>query len=100
MKLDALKGKSIVILGFGTEGQATYNFLRSKWPSKPLSVADKRPLTEFPSQVADILQKDSALLLNAGPDYLDSIATTPFDVIIKTPGIPASLEQIQKARES
>jgi UDP-N-acetylmuramoylalanine--D-glutamate ligase len=100
MKLDELNKKSILILGFGTEGQATYEFLRRKWPSKPLSIADRRTLGEFPKDLALRIQKDPALSLNFGPDYLDSLVREKCEVIIKTPGIPASKDQIARARKS
>jgi UDP-N-acetylmuramoylalanine--D-glutamate ligase len=83
---DELYKRSILILGFGTEGQATYEFLRSKWPTKELNIADQRELQDFPHDVARKLQTDPAATLNFGQRYLDSRA----EVIIKTPGIPAS----------
>ena len=86
MTFDELYRKSILILGFGTEGQATYEFLRSKWPSKELTIADQRALHEFPEDLIQKLHSDGAATLHFGPRYLDSQA----EVIIKTPGIPAS----------
>jgi UDP-N-acetylmuramoylalanine-D-glutamate ligase len=47
MTLEELEEQSILILGFGTEGQATYEFLRKRWPEKPLSIADRRKSDEF-----------------------------------------------------
>jgi UDP-N-acetylmuramoylalanine--D-glutamate ligase len=86
VKFDQLYGRSVVILGFGTEGQATYEFLRGKWPGKELTIADQRELTEFPEDLVRKLQQDRAAKLNFGPAYLASKA----EVVIKTPGIPAS----------
>ncbi|PYS29001.1 MAG: UDP-N-acetylmuramoyl-L-alanine--D-glutamate ligase [Acidobacteria bacterium] len=100
MKLDELERKSILILGFGTEGQATYEFLRRKWPTKPLTLADRRTLGEFPQELARRLQQDPASSLNLGPGYLDSLVPGKCEVIIKTPGIPASTHQIARARKS
>ncbi len=98
MVLNELESKSILILGFGTEGQATYEYLRRHFPAKPLSIADKRSLTEFPEEVIRRLQEDPALTLNLGPRYLDSADGYNCEVIIKTPGIPASLTAIARAR--
>lgn len=98
MVLNELESKSILILGFGTEGQATYEYLRRHFPAKPLSIADKRSLTEFPEEVIRRLQEDTALTLNLGPRYLDSADGYNCEVIIKTPGIPASLTAIARAR--
>src|SRR5207244_4690803 len=92
MTLDELRTKSILILGFGTEGQATYQFLRKRWPAKALSIADARPLEEFPPELARRIQNDDRLSLNFGPRYLDSADGYNRDVIIKTPGIPASIK--------
>ena len=100
MTLDELSRKSILILGFGTEGQATYDFLRKKWPEKPLSIAENGPLDEFSDDVIARIQDDTALNLNFGPRYLDSADGYNCDVIIKTPGIPASLQAIARARKA
>ncbi len=100
VKFTELYGKSILILGFGTEGQATYEFLRRTWPRKPLSIADQRRLDEFPPETARRLRADPAVTLDFGPGYLESLASDKCDVIIKTPGIPASLHAIVKARQS
>jgi len=97
MTLEDLEQQSILILGFGTEGQATYEFLRKRWPTKPLSIADRRKIDEFPDEVATRLQDDPAVMLNFGPKYLDSADGYNCTVIIKTPGIPASTEAILRA---
>jgi len=86
VKFDELYRRSALILGFGTEGQATYEFLRSKWPAKELSIADQRELHDFPEELVRKLRADTAAKLNFGPRYLEAKA----EVIIKTPGIPAS----------
>ena len=97
MTLEELEQQSILILGFGTEGQATYEFFRKRWPTKPLSIADRRKLDEFPDDIARRLQDDPAAMLNFGPRYLDSADGYNCTVIIKTPGIPASTEAILRA---
>src|SRR5262245_5457078 len=100
MQLEKLEEQSILILGFGTEGQATYEFLRKRWPDKPLSIADRRRLEEFPDEVAQGLRDDPALTLNFGPRYLDSADGYNSKVIIKTPGIPASTDAILRASKA
>jgi UDP-N-acetylmuramoylalanine--D-glutamate ligase len=100
MTLEELERKSILILGFGTEGQATYEFLRRHWPSKPLSIADQRTISDFPEAVASQIQNDPAVRLNFGPRYLDSADGYNSDVIVKTPGIPASIDAIVRARNT
>ncbi|MFH1780752.1 MAG: hypothetical protein ABH841_02010, partial [Candidatus Nealsonbacteria bacterium] len=64
MKLDELKDKKILILGFGREGQDTFKFLQKSFPKKQIDIADQK------------LDKD----------YLEKL--DGYDVIIKTPGIP------------
>src|SRR5215510_9613477 len=97
MTLAELFDKSILILGFGVEGQATYEFLRRKWPSKPISIADQRNITDFPEAVASRVQNDPEARLNFGPRYLDSADGYNCQVIIKTPGIPAATEAVGRA---
>jgi len=100
VKFAELYGRSILILGFGTEGQATYEFLRSMWPAKPISIADQRGLDGFPGEVVRPLQEDRAATLNFGPGYLEALAAGKCDVLIKTPGIPAALDSLAEARRS
>jgi len=97
MTLEELEQQSILILGFGTEGQATYEFLRRRWPEKPLSIADRRKIDEFPQDLVEKLEEDAALTLNFGPRYLDSADGYNCKVIIKTPGIPATTDAILRA---
>lgn len=99
MKLGDLESKSVLILGFGTEGQATYEYLRKHWPSKPLSIADRRSMDEFSEDVIRRIQDDAALNVNFGARYLDSADGYNCEVIIKTPGIPATLDAIARARK-
>jgi len=81
MKLDELKDKRILILGFGREGKDTSLFLKKLFPKKILGVAD---------------QKMDKNYLRVLKDY---------DVIIKSPGIPfkilpkASLKKITSQTE-
>ncbi|MEK9135456.1 MAG: Mur ligase family protein [Patescibacteria group bacterium] len=64
MKLNELKDKKILILGFGKEGRDTLLFLKKLFPKKKIGIADQK----------------------FGKDYLDKIGD--YDVIIKSPGIP------------
>jgi len=100
MTIDELGKKAILILGFGTEGQATYEYLRRKWPEKLLSVADRQTLGEFSDEVLHRIQSDPSVSLNFGPRYLDSLDPYHCEIIIKTPGIPATIEAIVRARKA
>src|SRR5947207_2745269 len=99
MTLEELGKKSILILGFGTEGQATYEFVRKKWPDKLISIADQQSMSDFSAEMSHRIQNDPAVRLNFGPRYLDSLDPYQCEIIIKTPGIPASIDAIVRARQ-
>ena len=42
MKLNQLKDKKILILGFGREGQDTFKFLKKLFPRKKIDIADQK----------------------------------------------------------
>lgn len=84
MKLNDLKNKSILILGFGREGLATFNFLKQHFPDNRIAIADKSTLLS--------LKVGQAKLTYFGEDYLKDIEN--YDVIIKSPGVP-NLEEIK-----
>lgn len=87
MTLKEIKEKKILILGFGKEGKDTFLFLRKIFPKKTLGIADKN------SEVKDKNLKNVKWYL--GENYLDSIKN--YEVIIKSPGIPIHLPEIEKA---
>lgn len=64
MKLDKLKNKKILILGFGREGKDNFKFLKKLFPKKKIDIADQK----------------------FDKNYLKSLKN--YDVIIKSPGIP------------
>ncbi|MDP1621952.1 MAG: UDP-N-acetylmuramoyl-L-alanine--D-glutamate ligase [Bacteroidales bacterium] len=74
--------KSIVLLGFGREGQSTYSLLRKVFPEKPLTIAD---LSETVRENPMILE-DKYVQFITGTDYLRKL--NDFDVIFRSPGIP------------
>jgi UDP-N-acetylmuramoylalanine--D-glutamate ligase len=82
MKLNELKDKKILILGFGREGQDTFKFLRKLFPQKTLGVADQKELA------VDERQFPNAKF-HFGKDYLTAMGD--YDVVVKTPGIPFKL---------
>ena len=70
MKLEDLKDKKILILGYGREGKATEQYLKYHLPEAKIGIADQT------------LDKD----------YLET--QKDYDIAIKTPGIPKSLVMI------
>ena len=74
-----IKNSSILILGFGREGQSTYKFLRQHFPTKKLGIAD------FDSSVPNKIENDINIDFYTGDDYLNSL--NYYDFIFKSPGI-------------
>ena len=68
--LNRLRGKRILILGFGREGQSTLRFLNKYLPDAAVAVADKNKM-------------EAVQFFGTG--YLE--AMYDFDIVIKTPGI-------------
>jgi UDP-N-acetylmuramoylalanine--D-glutamate ligase len=87
MNIFELDRKSIIIVGFGVEGQSTYTFLRSRWPEQVLAIADRHPYSEseIAPEVRSAIEHDTNLRLIFGSDYMDYLAQ--YEIAIKTPGI-------------
>lgn len=83
MTLEQLKAKSILILGFGREGQDAFLFLRKLFPDKMIGVAD---IKKEARSIKYKARKDSKIKWHLGKDYLKALKN--YDVIIKSPGIP------------
>ncbi len=77
MKLDELKDKKVLILGFGREGKDNFLFLRKLFPKKIIGIADK---------LENIKKPDENTSLHLGKNYLNLLKD--YDVVIKSPGIP------------
>lgn len=77
-----LSFKKILILGFGIEGESTYNFLRMNFPTKRIGIADFNHKHEKLLKLSNV---DAAIDLYLGEEYLKSIQN--YDFVIKSPGI-------------
>lgn len=77
-----LKNKKIVILGFGKEGQSTYNLIRRYLKEQVIYIADKR--VDFQNDY-EFLKNDNNTICISGEKYMDNLED--YDIIIKTPGI-------------
>lgn len=74
--VDALRGKKLLLLGFGREGRASYELIRRWLPEQLVVIADQNPVDlSGLSQVSGLF----------GPGYQDSLED--FDLILKSPGI-------------
>ncbi|HOP14171.1 MAG TPA: UDP-N-acetylmuramoyl-L-alanine--D-glutamate ligase, partial [Lentimicrobium sp.] len=74
-------GKSVLILGYGREGQSTLRLLDQCCPQLPLTVADADPLIVHKHPELN----HEKLTVITGPAYLDKL--NHFDLVIKSPGI-------------
>ncbi|MCK4453791.1 hypothetical protein KAU51_00335 [Candidatus Parcubacteria bacterium] len=88
MKLEELKNKRILILGLGKEGIDNFKFLRRLFPNKVLGLADKQ-------QVKSKKLKVKSARFHLGKNYLKALKN--YDVIIKSPGIPIHLPEVENA---
>ncbi|HOK35198.1 MAG TPA: UDP-N-acetylmuramoyl-L-alanine--D-glutamate ligase [Candidatus Pacearchaeota archaeon] len=93
MKLSFLKEKRILILGFGREGKDTLLFLRKIFPEKQIGIADKLEIKNLKLEIKDYKK----IKWYFGKDYLKAI--DDYDIIIKSPGIPIHLPEIEKAKK-
>ncbi len=71
-----IRGKRVLLLGFGREGQSTYHVLRRLRTYKALDIADQSSPKDPP---------DSDTLWITGPDYQKCL--DQYDVVFKSPGI-------------
>lgn len=78
---------SVLILGFGKEGQSTYSFIRRFYPDKKIAITDRR----------EIKIEDSNVELLTGENYLECINN--FDLVMQSPGISLRDVTINKSTE-
>lgn len=88
MNLADLRDKSILVLGLGREGLSVLHFLKKKFPSKKIDVADIKEYLGLPENVGKTF---------FGENYLSPLSG--YDVIIKSPGVPYFVE-IQRAKDT
>ena len=72
--INYLKGKKILILGYGREGKSALAFLQTNLPNTTVAVADQKEI-----------QLNNVQTI-CGENYLNAIQD--FDIVIKSPGIP------------
>jgi len=108
MKIEKLKDKKILILGMGREGMDTYKFLRKIFPKKIIGIGDRDKSLKFKSRVPRqrneaeeenevffARQNSKLIRWHLGEKYLQAIKN--YDIIIKSPGIPIHLPEIEEA---
>ena len=80
--IDYFKNKKIIILGFGKEGQSTYNLIRKYLPMQHLWISDQKQ--NFQDSY-DFLMHDENVSFISGEEYLSNLEE--YDLIMKSPGI-------------
>ena len=76
-----LRGKRILILGFGREGKSSLAFIRKYMPHAEVGVADKN--ADAMKDVNDGIAKP--VKIYSGDNYFDAVNN--YDIVLKTPGI-------------
>jgi len=79
------KQKNIIIVGFGFEGRCAFSYFKKKYPKARIAIADQNIINNPPKGVETFF----------GKNYLEKIGE--FDLIIKSPGVPAHLPEFKKA---
>jgi UDP-N-acetylmuramoylalanine--D-glutamate ligase len=91
MKIETLKNKKILILGFGREGKDTLEFLRKIFPDKTFGIADKDKNCKLQIENCKLRK----VKWHLGENYLKALKN--YDVIIKSPGVPIHLPEVERA---
>lgn len=85
-----LRGKSILILGFGREGRSSLAFIRKFLPHAVLGVADGN------GDALAGLEENYKVKTYSGANYLDAI--NDYDLVLKTPGISLKDKEIDLSK--
>ena len=87
-----LRGKRILILGFGREGKSSLAFLQKFLPHASIGVADKN------EKAFDDLKTNSSnpIATYSGEDYIDAVKN--YDIVIKTPGISLKDKDVEMSK--
>lgn len=72
----------LLILGFGKEGQSTFNYIMKHFSGIPVAIADQ---DEHLQEKARNLFENQNITLHLGKNYLDSLEN--YGLIIKSPGV-------------
>ena len=78
--LQQLRGKRILIVGFGREGKSSLNFIKKQLPDAEVAVADRNS-----NCINELAEIDLTIPFFGGEKYLQQINN--FDLILKSPGI-------------
>jgi len=89
-------GARILILGFGREGIDNFLFLRKLFPEKVLGIGDRNEkIKNQRSKIKNLIRNDKKIKWHLGENYLKALKN--YDVIVKSPGIPIHLPEVERA---
>lgn len=83
-----IKGQSVVLVGYGREGQSTHKYLLENYPSIRIGISDQKPVEPIHGTQAE---------LHTGSNYLDNLHS--YDTAVRSPSIPTNASELQKFRE-
>ena len=92
--VEFLKNKNILILGFGMEGETSYQFIRKHLGNQKVTIAD---MNEVIVEDYPYLSEDKNVKLVLGKGYLEGLEK--YDLIIKTPGLSLKDIDISKFKD-
>jgi UDP-N-acetylmuramoylalanine--D-glutamate ligase len=96
--LSELRGKRVLILGFGREGQSTLSFLQERAPDIDIGIADQRTRDQMsPREQAAISALPTGRVL-LGQSYLEAIREA--EVVFRAPGLSLDVPALRRARDS
>lgn len=96
--LEQLRGKRVVLLGLGREGESTYRFLKQQSLGCSFVAADASVTANSSGDAPGSSRLPAAEVeLVLGPQYLQSLRTA--EVIVKTAGIRPDLPELTAARQ-
>ncbi len=91
--------KEIIILGLGTEGLSTYEFLRKYLPTKQLWLVDQKGLGSLGEEWHLIDNSDQNVQFSTHLEQTQLTENKTGIIIFKTPGIPPHSKLLKQARE-
>jgi UDP-N-acetylmuramoylalanine--D-glutamate ligase len=95
MDLSFYRDKKILILGLGREGFDSLSFFLRICPGAEIGIADRIESDKLGPQFRDVMDKNPQIRAFLGENYL--LAINDYDVIVKTPGIPIHIAEIEQA---
>lgn len=95
MDLSIYNGKKILILGLGREGVDSLRFFLDNCPKNEIGIADSSNMDNLSEPAKNLIAKNPDIKTFLGENYLLSLES--YDVVVKTPGIPIHLPEIEQA---